>query len=479
MLNRIRHPGIRAVAAISAVVLFCAAAYRVSIATLESDAIAANPAPKAAESARKKGESGIAKVNVTKGKPGGLPRISVQPGTIHPFESAELYAKVSGYLQILNVDIGDRVTSGQVLAEISAPELHRDVDRSQAGVERAAAQVKQAKALIISAEAEHHAAETGVDRADANLKRDKAYYEFRDKQFRRFRELVNAKSVDERLVDEKEDQRLAASSAVDASEAGLAEAKANVASAAARIDKAKADLGDAEAEVGVAKANLSKSEVLASYTRITAPFDGIITTRAFHRGDFIRSAEQSGVQPLLTIERTDVFRLVVYVPDDDVPFTDPGDETTTVIDSLPGHKFDGKVSRIGFSEDRKTKTMRTEVDLPNSKGLLRNGMYGKTRLSLHPGNPQSFTIPSSAIIGGTKGDKGHVFIIRDGIARKAPVTIASDNGVVTEISEGLTLNDFVAVGNNNSIVDGSPVEPHDVSTNDRTRTDDASGKGAK
>ena len=406
----------------------------------------------------------LVKVDVVKPHAGGMERTSVLPGSIHAYEAAELFAKVPGYLQKQNVDIGDRVTAGQLLAELHSPELQRDVDRGNAAVERAEAQVGQMKARILAAEADLNAARTGIARAEASVKRDIAAFDFRDKQLRRFQELVNAKSVDERLVDEKVDQRLAAQAAVDASQANLAESKALVASAAAKVDQAKADLVDAEAEVDVAKANLSKAEVFVEYTRVTAPYDGVVTSRAFHRGDFIRGADQSAALPMLTVERTDIVRLVLYVPDGDVPFTDPGDETVTDIDALPGHKFTGKISRIAFSEDKKTKTMRTEVDLPNDRGLLRNGMYGRTKLMLQAGNPEAFTVPSSALSGATKGGKGAMFVVRDGIARKTSVEIGVDNGVQVEITKGITSNDMVIVGNINTIKDGQHVEVHELNS---------------
>ena len=417
----------------------------------------------AAPNAAQTSNSNSIKVDTVRPQAGGMARTITLPGSIHAYESAELFAKVPGYLEKLNVDIGDRVKAGQVLAEINSPEIHREVDRCKASVEKAEAQVGQMKAAIVAAEANHHAAITGIDRAMANVKRDKAAYEFRDKQYRRFKELVQAKSVDERLVDEKEDQRLAAQAAVDAAQAALAESKALVASAAAKIEQAKADLVDAQAEVDVAKANLSKAEVFAAYIKVTAPYDGVITTRAFHRGDFIRGAEQSGVQPLLTVERTDLVRLVVYVPDNDVPFTDPGDETVTEIDAIPLHKFTGKISRIAFSEDKKTKTMRTEVDLPNDQGKLRNGMYGKTKMMLQAGNPMAVTIPSSAVVGSVTNNKGTVFVVRDGIARKTAITVIADNGIFTEISGGVTTGDRVIVGNNNDLFDGRAVEATDLS----------------
>ena len=259
----------------------------------------------AASTPTKTGAVNPVKVDVVKPSHlGGMDRTCVVPGSIHAYEAAELFAKVSGYLEKQNVDIGDRVTTGQLLVELYSPELHRDVDRGKAAVDRAMAQVGQMKARIVATEADHHAAETGIARAEAGVKRDQAAFEFRDKQFRRFQELVKAKSVDERLVDEKEEQRLAAQAAVDASQATLIESHALVASAAAKIVQARADLVDAEAEVEVAQANLAKAEVFAGYTKITAPYDGVITFRAFHRGDFIRGADQNAMHALAD-RRTD------------------------------------------------------------------------------------------------------------------------------------------------------------------------------
>jgi HlyD family secretion protein len=258
------------------------------------------------------------------------------------------------------------------------------------------------------------------------------------------------------------DQKLAAAAAVDASEAGVSEAEAQAVSAEAQIEKAKADLVDAKAHVDVARADLERAEVFAAYTRITSPYDGVITLRTFHRGDFIRGADQTSVQPMLRVERTDVVRLVIYVPDTDVPLTQVGAETVTTIETLPGHRFEGKVSRIAVSEDQKTKTMRTEVDLPNDQQLLRNGMFGRTKLILRAGNSDAFTIPSTALVGSTKENKGTVFTVSDGVARKRSVTVNLDNGVFAEVRDGISANDFVIVGNNNSLADGVRVKATEV-----------------
>ena len=172
------------------------------------------------------------------------------------------------------------------------------------------------------------------------------------------------------------------------------------------------------------------------------------------------AAGSGGSVPLLTVERTDVLRLVVYMPDSDVPVTDPGDDTITEIEALPGRKFAGKISRVAVSEDQKTRTMRTEVDLTNETGLLRNGMYGLTKLILKHADPKAFTVPSTAASGPAKEGKGIVFVARDGVAHKTPVKITTDNGVNVEITEGLSADDLVIIGNNNSITDGRKVETH-------------------
>lgn len=419
-------------------------------------ALAANASPGG------RGNGGDVKVDVVKPHQGGLERNRTLPGSVHAYESAELFAKVSGYLSKLTVDIGDRVKSGQLLAEIDSPELHRDVDRGKASVLRSLAQVGQMKARVVAAEANRVAAETSVQRAEANVNRDRAAFEFREKQFHRFKELVLSRSIDERLVDEKEDMKLGAQAALDASIAGLAEAKALVASAVADVERARADQRDAEAEVEVSRASLARSEVMAEYTRITSPYDGVITSRSKHRGDFVRSAGETAVVPLLTVERTDVVRLVMFVPDSEVPFTDPGDETSTQFEALFGHKFPGKISRIAFSEDHKTRTMRTEVDLPNDRGLLRNGMYGRTTIRLEKGNPEALTVPSNALVGPTKNHHGSVYVVHDGVAKKTDVSVSNDNGVNAEVTSGITSGDWVIVGNNNSIADGVAVEMHQL-----------------
>ncbi|HWB01206.1 MAG TPA: efflux RND transporter periplasmic adaptor subunit [Pirellulales bacterium] len=389
---------------------------------------------------------------------GGLPRVTSQPGSVHAFEYADLYAKVSGYVVKQNVDIGDYVHEGQVLAEIDSPELRKELERDQALLEQSRAHVIQMKSRVAAAVAERQAAEASVAQAQAEIKRDEARRDFQFKQFHRIQDLFRLKSIDERLVDEKEDDYHAAEAAVEASRAKVATQQAQVISAQAKIEQAKADVVDAEAEVRVAEAALDKAKVFVAYLQLIAPYDAVITHRGFHRGDFIKSADQGALAPMYSIARTDVMRIVSQVPDRDVPYTNPGDPAEVEIDALPGTKFEGKVSRIARVEDARVRSMRVEIDLPNPEDLLRAGMYGRATIQLQEGARGAVLIPSSCLTGSARNGVAAVYVARDGVAYRTEVAVGSDNGVNVEVLKGLTTADIVITNNNGSIHDRTPVE---------------------
>ncbi|MBS0208362.1 MAG: efflux RND transporter periplasmic adaptor subunit [Planctomycetes bacterium] len=391
-------------------------------------------------------------------KAGGLPRVTTQPGSVHAFDFADLYTKVSGYLAQQNVDIGDTVRAGQVLAVLDSPELLKEVERAAASVERAKAQVRQMQARVVSAQADHKAVEAAVVQAQADVQRDLARESFHGKQFKRISELFDLKSIDEKLVDEKEDQFRAAEAAVAASQASLATHRAQVVAAAAKIDQALADVADAEAEVRVAAANLGRAQVMFDYLKIVSPYDGVITFRGYHRGDFIKAADQGVSQPVVSVARVDLMRVIVPIPDRDVPYAEPGDGVFVEIDALPGRKFTGKLSRIAVIEDDKTRNMRAEVDLPNTERVLRGGMYGRVTIELQPAAPAAVQIPSSCLVGGVRDGQGAVFVVRDGKARKTPIQVGTDNGIAVEVLGGLTVKDLVVASNSGAIQDGTPVD---------------------
>lgn len=436
-------------AAIACVALSCIAYLALGD---KKDAAAQYPETRTASST-----AGLPRVEVVNPAPGGLERTTTQPGSVHPFEFADLYAKVSGYLKTQSVDIGDRVKAGQVLAEIDMPELVKEVERDVAAVSQAKAQVQQMKARIATATADWLAATAAIKQSEADLGKAEANRSFREKQYARIKSLYDLNSVDAKLVDEKEDERDAARSAQRSAEAAVSTAKAQAAASDAKIDQAKADLADAESKVQVEQAVLEKTQVLLQYTKIVSPYNGVITARNFHPGDFIRAADQGAQQPLLSVAKTDVMRVVVQVPDQDVPFTNPGDQAVVEIDALRGMKFNGRVSRLATIEDTHTRTMRTEIDLPNPNGVLRGGMYGRVTIVLEKPT-KALTIPASCLVGHSEEGVGWVYVVRKDRTYRTQVKLGADNGLQLEILGGLAATDEVVARYNGSIGDNVPVE---------------------
>jgi RND family efflux transporter MFP subunit len=402
-------------------------------------------------------------VAVVHPQPGGIERVVVQPGTVEPFQYADLYAKASGYLVFQEVDIGSRVKAGDVLARISVPEYEKQVDRSEAQLRDSKAKVKQMEAHQRAAQAEARAADASVTLAKVMVTAKTAYRVFREKRLHRIQGLAKERALDDNAVDEQEDYYQSAVEAENAAQENVNTAKEKASAAHAKIEQADADLDEAKADVGVAEAELAKAKVLLGYTVINSPYTGVVTRRSFHLGDFVKAADQGGTTPLLAVERTDLMRVVVQVPDRDVPFVHKGAPAMIEIDALPGVEFKTHgaktvaVSRWADAEDPTTRTMRTEVDVPNPAGTLRHGMYGKATLILSEGTPNALRIPSAALVGRAEGGRGAVRVVREGTVHLVPVHYATDNGVEVEVVSGLTPADRVVVRASGPIEDGTAV----------------------
>ncbi len=384
-------------------------------------------------------------VKVIHPKKGSMERLSVQPGSIMSFASVHLFAKVDGPLKVQNVDAGDVIKKGDVLAVVDVPELDAQLKRNKAAVKQAQSRVKQMTARITSAEADLEAAKASVTRAEATFKSAKAWVHFRDLQYKRIFDLWTKGSIEQRLVDEAKEHLEAAIETENSSREDIAVNKAKVSACAAKIEQAKADLEEAKAEVNVAKAELERVRVRIEFATIVAPFDGVVTKRNFNPGDYIRAANESGSMALFTVERTDLFRVVVQIPDRDVPYTDKGDTAYVEIDALPGPKIPAKVSRIYTKEDPQTRLMPIEVDLKQtSKGNIRSGMYGKVTIVLDE-ERNLISIPSKCVTSKAADGIGYVWVVRDGVAHQVPIVLGNDNGNRIAVLDGLHLEDEVVV----------------------------------
>jgi HlyD family secretion protein len=395
------------------------------------------------------------RVEVVRPERGGLGRTVVQPGQVQAFNRAQLYAKVSGYLVRQKVDIGDAVKKGQVLAEVDAPELFKARDQARAAVDQARGKIKQMESRVLTARADRESAVAAVEVAKAAITRFTADRVYRKEELTRIAYLVQQKSVEQRLLDEQQKQLDAAVSAEAEAKAGVAAASAQLSAADARIAQAEADLEAARADLEANKAAEAHSQVLVDYTRIISPYDGVVTLRSFHDGDFIRSAADGGAIPVLAVAQTDLMRVVIFVPDLDVPFVDRGDPATVRVDALQGRVFRGVVARFANVENDQ-KLMRTEVDLPNPDNRLRDGMYGTTIIEVQPPS-RNLRIPSSCLIEQGGQGQGAVYIVRDGKVHRQAVEVGQDNGGEVEIISGLTPDDQVVVRYNGTIDEGLAV----------------------
>jgi HlyD family secretion protein len=317
--------------------------------------------------------------------------------------------------------------------------------------------VKQAQAHIETARADLKAAQAAIQQTLAEIYRASSKRSYRAKVLERFKDLVARQAETQQVVDEEEKNYEAAVADEQAAQAATTTARAQAVAAQAKIDQALADLAEAQANVKVAEATLARATVMEAYTRIASPYDGVITKRNFFRGAFIRSAIEGGSMPLLSVARIDEVRVVTYVADIAVPKLDVGDPAEVTVVTLPGHVFKGKVSRFADSEDLTSRTMHTEIDLPNPDGKLRPGMSGEAKIILDTETKRS-TLPASCLVGATRDDKADVYVIKGGKATKTQVHIGADDGLRVEVVEGLGPDDDVIL-DTGTVTEGMVVRP--------------------
>ena len=318
--------------------------------------------------------------------------------TLEAFEETDLFAKVSGYLSDVRVDIGDHVKAGQVLAVIAVPEMEQELAEDKAQLES-----KQSSLEIAHRQLDHFKANVMLQ--NALLKR---------------REELGAAGhfISDRTLDEVR----------------------------ANAEIAKADLGVAEAnsalaanQVDLAAATVEKIKALLAYTQIVAPFDGVVARRLVNRGDLVQAATATRTTPsagsLFTVQRIDTIRVFCDVPENDVPHLHIGDPAIVKPSGFDGQPFIGKVTRFSLRLDPETRNMRTEIDLPNSDERLYPGMYAQVSLELDR-RPDVLTVPAAAV--GSDGDGSFVYTVTDNrIARLAIKTGLVENGNV-EVTAGLS-----------------------------------------
>lgn len=412
--------------------------------------------------------SNDAKVRVTPIKPvrKTLTRYVEQPGQIAALEEAPIYAKVSGYVKAVHVDIGDQVTgpmyeenklqqSGDLLLEIEVPELEQDLAQKEASIEQAKSEIAQFKAAVKVAEAMRDSAQAAVDEAEANRERVDADHQRWKSESARITELGSRQTVSEKVVDETLSKLRAAAAALKEVEAKIQSAKAHFAESEAVIEKAQADVAAAQSKLGVATAERDRAETLRAFSQIRAPFSGVVAERNVDTGHLV-NVGSSAVEPLLVVVRTETVRIFVDVPEVDAVHIEKNAEANIRVPSLPGDAIEGTVTRSTWVLDQATRTLRTEIDVENASGRLRPGMYAYARLKVAE-RPDAVTLPKSALL--TGGGQTYCWRIEaDGTLRKNVLTTGIESGGEYEIVSGLAGEEDIIGVNAASFREGQQIE---------------------
>ncbi len=298
-------------------------------------------------------------------------RTTTQPGTVQAAESAAVYPRASGFIKNVTVDIGDAVKRGQLLAEIVDPELELGVQKGRALLQQVKTRVLKARSLIRVAQSAVRVQQAKVAESEAGLVQSEPLILLRQKEYDRIAELSRNKQVEPRLVDEGRHRLETAKSARELAKVQISVASAGLDEAQAKLVAAKADAEEVEADLRVAETELVGSQIRASYTRIEAPFDGIVIRRGCNLGEFVRSGTEGGSVPMFSVVGAQKMKVVVNVPDANAPFLDKGDPVDVWMDAQPDRKYAGVIARTAFAEDPATRTLRAEIDIHNNDGRLR------------------------------------------------------------------------------------------------------------
>ncbi|MDB5307343.1 MAG: bepD 3 [Gemmataceae bacterium] len=379
-------------------------------------------------------------VSVVKPEMRAVKRVIEQPGAVQAFEETTLHAKLPGYVGAIaddpnkkdrpphdrQIDIGSRVKKDQVLAEQAIPELDEEWEQKNSLVKQAEAEIVQAEKADAAAKAAVVSALAAVEEAKAGESRALALYDRWQSEVKRITKLVEGGLIDAQTRDETLNQFKSA-------EAARAEAAARVISATAAVEKARADeakavadISAAKARLGVARAEVRRLAALRGYTKIKAPFDGIVTHRGVNTGAFVTGTGKAG---LFAVARTDPVRVVVSVPEADAGLVVAGQDVRIALQAAQGAELPGKVARTSWSLEPGSRTLRTEIDLPNEKGEVRPGTYVYARLTV--ALPAAWAVPAAAV--GKTGDEQVIYLVEGGKAVRVSAQLLFGDGQFTQV----------------------------------------------
>lgn len=409
-------------------------------------------------------------IDVVKPHRGRIVRPLDLPATVEAFEQADLYAKVSGYVSEVKVDLGDRVKAGQHLATLDVPEYAKELLEAKAQKAAKEAAAKASQAGVPAAAAAIKAAESAIKAADAHIQQTQAALNVSKKQTEHYRidaalketnlkrkeALFKDKVITDQEMDDFRTQWEIAKTDLGTAEVKVFAAEADILGAQSARDVAvsQKEIAVSQKEVAVAQqlaaeslvqvaaAQIEKINTLMEYTRIVAPFDGTITRRTIDRGALVQAATATRTMPVFSLQRIDKVRVFADVPETELGFIGLGGPVRVKGYGATAAFVEGKITRTSDTLNAASRTMKVEIDLDNPSGKLLPGMYVQAVFDVDA-RENALAIPKSAVI--PQGTDRVVYVVRDGHAVRTLVKLGIDDGTRIEVREGLKEDDLVVL----------------------------------
>jgi RND family efflux transporter MFP subunit len=363
--------------------------------------------------------------------PKGFVRSVTPPTYVEGFYTADLMARVPGTVKSIRKNIGDTVNEGEVLVELDAPDLIQELAQKKAAVEHATEELKAAQISLSVAQACAKTAHALIKESEAAEEHAADMRAFHEKEYNRYQVLADRDAVVANVLDEKLRDLQAAGADYRTAQAATETAKAKAEEYSTKVDAARVDIDVKRARVAVAAADLDFAQSMVDYTKIRAPFSGLIVSRKVDPGSFVQNASTGNPVPMLRVVRTDLVTFVTWVPEKDAPLVNKDTDATIQLDALGDQVIRRKVTRYShWLDPEKSRDMRVEVDVENKDGRLAPGMYGLMTLRLEDFS-KSRLVPTSAIF--AVGDQSYVFEVQGGHAIRVPVRIQYEDGVQAKI----------------------------------------------
>ncbi len=334
-----------------------------------------------------------------------------------PFQEIDVYAKVSGYVKQLYVDVGTHVHAGQLMAVLELPEMEAQLQERKASISAQQDEVMRAQKMVNQVSAQRDVVHLQYERLAGVSKQ-------------------NPGMVAQQEVDEAQGKDLASQ---------------------AQVESAQGALEAARNQLKVAGALLAHDQAMFDYSRITAPFDGVVTQRYANLGALMQAGTSSTqTTPLVKLSQENLYRLVIPVPESYVRYVHVG-ETVEVRVPAIGKSFQGKVTRFSVDVTDSTRTMHTEVDIPNTSNSLVPGLYAEAVLTLSD-KPSVVAVPVQAV--SHEQGQSNVMIV-DGNHRiqERPIIVGLQTANYVEVTKGVSPGEEVVVSDRSGLKAGESVKP--------------------